>query len=174
MQVREPRGTRAGNLRRDVEEFEMVSRTRWSSTFSVGIEQIDAQHKTLFGYIADLEKSVDNPDERQRWSAIHYAILQLRDYSRIHFSVEECVMEVLGYPGRIDHVQEHRHFIGFLSDLERRSITHNDITENEIIEFLRNWLLKHIAVSDKEYSRYFSDAGNAIRTSVVSLAGDRE
>lgn len=137
----------------------MVSRTKWNSRFSVGIEQIDAQHKTLFGYIADLEKSVDNPDERQRWTAIHYAIVQLRDYSRIHFSVEECVMEILGYPGRIDHVLEHGRFISFLSDLERRSITHNDITENEIIEFLRNWLLNHIAVSDQEYSRFFSAAG---------------
>ncbi len=150
----------------------MVSRTKWHSKFSVGIEEIDAQHKTLFGYIADLEKSVDNPDERQRWSAIHYAIVQLRDYSRIHFSVEECVMEILGYPSRMDHVQEHGCFISFLSDLERRSITHNDITENEIIEFLRNWLVNHIAVSDKEYSRFFSEAGRAPGKAQAIPAGD--
>lgn len=150
----------------------MVSRTRWNSRFSVGIEQIDAQHKALFGYIADLEKSVDNPDERQRWTAIHYAIVQLRDYSRIHFSVEECVMEILGYPGRSEHVLEHGRFIGFLSDLERRSITHNDITENEIIEFLRNWLLNHIAVCDQEYSRFFSEAGGASGKALAIPAGN--
>lgn len=135
----------------------MMSETKWNNGFSVGIEQIDAQHKTLFGYIADLENSVENPDDRQRWSAIHYAIVQLRDYTRIHFSIEECLMEILSYPGRANHVQEHARFVNFLSELERRSITHNDITENEIVEFLRNWLQDHIAVSDKEYGRYFSN-----------------
>ncbi len=130
--------------------------TIWNNNFSVGIEQIDAQHKVLIGYIADLERSVDHPDEKQRWSSIHYAIVQLRDYTRIHFSVEECLMEILAYPGRCAHIEEHKSFVDVISDLERRSITHNDITETEIIEFLRHWLLNHIATSDKEYSRYFS------------------
>lgn len=151
-----------------------MSPTQWDKSFSVDIEQIDAQHKTLFGYIADLEKSVEDPDERQRWSAIHYAIVQLRDYTRIHFSVEECLLEVLGYPGRHAHVQEHHGFVSFLSDLERRSITHNDITENEIVDFLRNWLLNHIAVSDKEYSRYFAEAKRLIQQSLATQTGRAE
>lgn len=152
----------------------MKSETAWKDGFSVGIDQIDAQHKTLFGYIANLEKSVDNPDDRQRWSAIHYAIVQLRDYTRIHFSIEECLMEILGYPGRTDHVQEHGRFVSFLADLERRSITHNDITENEIVEFLRNWLLNHIAVSDQDYGRYFSRAKALAQAPIARPTGGTE
>lgn len=152
----------------------MMNETRWNSGFSVGIDQIDAQHKTLFGYIADLEKSVENPDDRQRWSAIHYAIVQLRDYTRIHFSIEECLMEILDYPGRNVHIQEHSRFVSFLSDLERRSITHNDITENEIVEFLRNWLLNHIAVSDREYGLHFFQAKARAQEPVVRPTGGSE
>lgn len=133
-----------------------MSPTMWNSNLSVGIEQIDSQHKAVIGYIAELEASVDNPDEKQRWSSIHYAIVQLRDYTRIHFSVEESLMEILGYPGRGPHIEEHINFVKVIAELERRSITHNDITETEIIKFLRDWLLNHIATSDKEYSRYFS------------------
>ncbi len=62
-----------------------MSPTMWNNNFSVGIDQIDAQHKVLIGHIAGQEASVDNPDEKQRWSSIHYAIVQLRDYTRIHF-----------------------------------------------------------------------------------------
>ena len=134
----------------------MTSQTKWDSSFSVGIEQIDDQHKALFANIAELEESVDNPDEIQRWSAIHYGIVQLRDYTRIHFSVEESLMQVLDYPERQSHIKEHQSFVRYLADLERRSITHNDITADEIIEFLRNWLLNHIAISDQKYSRHFS------------------
>jgi len=75
--------TLAADLRSGREESEIVSRTRWNNRFSVGIERIDAQLKTLFGYIADLEKSVDNPDERQRWRAIDYAFVRLREYNRL-------------------------------------------------------------------------------------------
>jgi hemerythrin len=141
-----------------MKEGAFMNPTLWTNNFSVGIEQIDAQHKVLIGYITDLETSVDNPDEKQRWSSIHYAIVQLRDYTRIHFSVEECLMEILDYPGRGPHIEEHKGFVETISDLERRSITHNDITEGEIIEFLRRWLLNHIETSDREYSSYFSSA----------------
>lgn len=140
-----------------------MSPTTWNNSFSVDIEQIDSQHKVLVGYIADLEASVENLDEKQRWSSIHYAIVQLRDYTRIHFSVEECLMEILGYPGRSSHIEEHKSFVDVISELERRSITHNDITETEIIDFLRTWLLNHIATSDKEYSRYFSDTNTMVK-----------
>lgn len=138
-----------------------MNATKWNNRFSVGIERIDDQHKVLFNYIADLEKALGNPVEKQRWSTIHYVIVQLRDYARIHFAVEECLMEILSYPGRDAHIQEHGKFVSYLLELEHRSITHNNITELEIIEFLRDWLMNHITVSDKEYSRNFSETVGA-------------
>jgi hemerythrin len=76
-------------------------------------------------------------------------------------------MEILGYPGRGPHIDEHKGFIKVIADLERRSITHNDITETEIIEFLRHWLLNHIATSDKDYSHYYSGANNVVKKAVA-------
>lgn len=145
----------------------MTGSPQWDDSFSVGIEQIDAQHKKLFGFIADLSESVTNPDVKQRWSAIHYTIVQLREYTHVHFSVEECLLDIFGFPGQDGHVKEHVRFIGFLEDLERRSIMHNDISENEIVEFLREWLISHIAVSDKEYGNYVAKTINAIKRSIA-------
>lgn len=128
--------------------------TQWRSEYSLGIDEIDGQHKALVNCIARLEKSIEDPDEKQRWAAIHYAIVQLSDYARIHFAVEESVMRILGYPELDAHIAQHGVFVAYLKEMERKSITH-DVREDEIVSFLRKWLLNHILVDDKNYAAYF-------------------
>lgn len=136
--------------------------TQWCSEYSLGIDEIDGQHKGLINCISALESSIENPDEKQRWAAVHYAIVQLSDYTRIHFTVEESVMRVLGYPGLDAHIAQHGVFVAYLKEMERKSITH-DVREEEIVSFLRKWLLNHILVDDKNYATYFLQTrqGNA-------------
>lgn len=129
--------------------------TQWRSEYSLGIDEIDGQHKMLINCIAALEKSIEDSDEKQRWAAIHYAIVQLSDYTRIHFTVEESLMRVLAYPELDAHIAQHGVFVAYLKDIERKSITH-DVREEEIVSFLRKWLLNHIQVDDKNYAAYFA------------------
>lgn len=129
--------------------------TQWRSEYSIGIDEIDGQHKGLINCIAALESSIEDPDEKQRWAAIHYAIVQLSDYTRIHFTVEESLMRVLAYPELDAHIAQHGIFVAYLKDMERKSITH-DVREEEIVSFLRKWLLNHILVDDKNYAAYFA------------------
>ena len=131
--------------------------TQWMNEYSVGIDEVDDQHKVLINCIANLEQAIDSGDEKQRWSAIHYAIVQLSDYTRVHFSVEESLMRILKYPGCAEHIAQHQVFVKYLADMERRSIT-QDISEDEIVGFLRNWLLTHILEDDKRYAASFVDA----------------
>lgn len=133
----------------------IVGLTQWRSEYSLGIDEIDSQHKGLISCISSLEKSIEDPDEKQRWAAIHYAIVQLSDYTRIHFTVEESLMRVLAYPDIDAHIAQHGVFISYLKDMERKSITH-DVREEEIVSFLRNWLLQHIMVDDKRYAAFFA------------------
>ncbi|OHC66786.1 MAG: hypothetical protein A2045_16385 [Rhodocyclales bacterium GWA2_65_20] len=136
-----------------------MSFTTWNSEYSVGIDEIDDQHKGLVNCIANLEKSIEGVDERQRWTAIHYAIVQLTDYTRIHFSVEESLMRILGYPQRDAHMVQHNIFVSFLENVQRKSITH-DISEDEIVRYLREWLLTHILRDDKQYAVWFEAANS--------------
>jgi len=132
-----------------------MSFTTWKNEYSVGIDEIDEQHKGLVNCIANLEKSIESVDEKQRWTAVHYAVVQLSDYTRIHFAVEESLMRVLGYPQRDAHLAQHRVFTSFLENVQRKSITH-DISEDEIVGFLRDWLLTHIVHEDKKYAAWFA------------------
>lgn len=129
--------------------------TKWHSDYSVGIDEIDDQHKMLIECITGLENSIEGGDEKQSWTAIHYAIVQLSDYTRIHFSVEESLMRIFDYPDRDAHIAQHRMFVTYLRDAERKSITH-DIGQDQIVSFLRNWLLTHILSDDKKYASHFA------------------
>ena len=40
--------------------------TQWRSEYSLGIDEIDSQHKGLISCISSLEKSIEDPDEKQR------------------------------------------------------------------------------------------------------------
>lgn len=128
--------------------------TTWKEEYSVGIDEIDSQHKVLINCISTLEQSIADADEKRRWMAIHYAIVQLSDYTRIHFSVEESLMRIIGFPGCDAHIGEHKKFVTYLRDVERKSISH-DVTEDEIVTFLRAWLVKHILNDDKQYASSF-------------------
>jgi hemerythrin-like metal-binding protein len=66
-------------------------------------------------------------------------------------------MRILGYPGLDAHIEQHRVFVSYLKDVERKSITH-DVREDEIVSFLRKWLLTHIVNEDRQYANFFAAA----------------
>lgn len=114
--------------------------------YLLGIQEIDEQHQTLFDCIQRIEQSVSS---EERWSAVHYGLVQLADFARIHFSVEESLLRVLGYPELDEHILEHRKFSEKLGELREKSVK-TDISE-EMANFLRHWLMEHILKVDKAY-----------------------
>jgi hemerythrin len=127
---------------------------QWSEQYSLGIEEVDAQHRVLVAAIDDLEAAIANPDHRQRWTNIYYAIERLSEWGRVHFAVEEALMRILRYPDAERHAAEHLVFTNYLKDLEQRALEHN-VDESEIIAYLKNWLFGHIQQIDRQYSNYF-------------------
>jgi hemerythrin len=121
----------------------------WKSEYSVGIPEIDEQHKQLFACIDRLESA---GDEQQRELAVYFVIDELKDYVRIHFTVEEIVMRLFDYPGLEAHVAEHREFAARLIALGKIELTHD--VHSQAGKFLREWLLQHIMVTDKKYAAF--------------------
>ena len=133
----------------------------WKDEFSVGIPEIDQQHMVIVECIALVEQAVAERTEKARWSAVHSAVGRLADYVRIHFAVEESLMRIHNYPGLEKHAQEHLKFSHDLMALQKKSLD-TDVSE-EMVAFLSNWLLEHIAGSDKAYASYLPTAGVARR-----------
>lgn len=123
---------------------------KWRTEFSVGIEEIDAQHKELADCVTSIEQAVIG---KERWLAVHSALIRAADFARIHFAVEESLMRIHAYPRLSEHVIEHRRFSEHLEQLQHKALT-ADVSE-EMIAFIREWLEQHVPLHDKPYALHF-------------------
>ncbi len=127
----------------------------WDDELSVGIQEIDEQHKILI----DLINRLFNEAVVKHNVAVANEILtELVQYTIIHFSVEESLFRIFNYPRYEKHKQQHE-------ELKKQVITLKDKVEQgeeittELISFLRSWLKKHILHEDKKYSSFLAEKG---------------
>lgn len=123
---------------------------KWKQELSVGIEEIDEQHQTLADCVASVEHAVIG---RERWLAVHSALIRAADFARIHFAVEESLMRIHAFPGLEEHIAAHRRFSDHLEELQHKSLT-VDVSE-EMISFIRGWLEIHVPTQDQQYAAHF-------------------
>lgn len=128
----------------------------WKDGLSVNIEVIDDDHKKLLGLINNLQTAVYYPTgeafERQ-------ALKELVDYTKYHFEREEKMMLDNDYPDYEPHKRQHDAMIakvnGFLDAYDKD----REGTVEELTVFLKDWLLKHIAGTDQQYSEHLNARG---------------
>lgn len=131
----------------------------WRDEYSLGIPEIDNQHKTLIGLFDAIEEAVK---QGESWSTTYFHIAELRDFARFHFACEEALMRVFDFPDSSLHTAEHTHFLKFLSEMENSSLRKS--VEKDLVKLLRSWVTKHIVGSDRDFSRHVL-SGAAVKAS---------
>lgn len=124
----------------------------WTEKMSVGVPEIDEDHKQLISIINRLAEDADKDGRRL---AVRQSIAALLRYAEFHFAREEKVMTVARYPGIEEHKEEHRNFVAKIKDLNRLFDEDPEGVVNfvreTLLEFLRDWLNHHILIEDKGY-----------------------
>ena len=128
----------------------------WSDELSVGIEEIDDQHKELVALVNEMHRAIH---ERHGSEVVREILARLTDYTRIHFAVEESLMRILNYPGYEEHKALHEELLSHVVELNEKVATGKTAIGFELMHFLKVWLTKHIMESDKEYTEHFLNAG---------------
>ena len=128
----------------------------WSDQLSVGIEEIDEQHKVLVNLANELNDAIINLHGREKSVSI---LNELIEYTRIHFAVEESLMRILDYPGYEAHKIVHEELFKHVIQLQTKVESGKTSIGFELMHFLKNWLTKHIMEEDMEYSSFFLNAG---------------
>jgi hemerythrin len=123
----------------------------WDQKYSVSISGIDDQHKKLIGMINDLHDAMKTGRAKDIMDKL---IQSLSDYTSTHFSLEEMMMEQNKYPQLNEHRKEHQYFVNQVRQFQSNFNNGSSMVSIEILNFLRDWLLKHILVTDKLYSPY--------------------
>lgn len=122
----------------------------WDSSISLGIPSIDEQHKALFEWINSLDKAIMGGDGSE---AIEEIIWKLVTYVTEHFNAEERLMLSCNYPGLSAHRKEHDLFVLRLREIQTNFIDAHEMSKS-ILDFLSDWLVRHIRGTDQDYSRY--------------------
>jgi hemerythrin len=132
----------------------------WSEDLSIGVEQIDNQHRELFKRIGSLRWAIRNGQGR---GALLETLAFLEEYVDAHFTAEEALMQQHNYPGIDEQRKEHEEFLKQLFDF-REKLTDMEIEgeftaflEIEIERKLSGWLAEHIGAIDKKLGAFLTE-----------------
>ncbi|MEN8178531.1 MAG: bacteriohemerythrin [Pseudomonadota bacterium] len=134
----------------------MSNFVEWSDALSVGIEEIDEQHKVLAGLVNRMHDAIH---KRHGSDVVKDILTELAEYTRIHFAVEESLMRILGYPGYEEHKKIHEELLLHVIELKEKVDSGKTAIGFELMHFLKNWLIKHIMEEDMNYTSFFLSAG---------------
>lgn len=125
----------------------------WSKILSVGVEEIDEDHRKLFGIFNELNRAV------MAGAAADYLAATLEELINCtvwHFSHEERLMLKHGYDGIEEHQTEHRELIQGARDLQQQLLAAGQGVADEQIAFLDRWLTAHILTTDQRLGAFLS------------------
>lgn len=128
----------------------------WSQSLSVGIQEIDDQHRVLVDLLNQINEAIHS---HHGSDATHAILKDLVDYTKIHFAVEESLMRVLGYPGYEEHKDRHRELIHEVEELQDKLLSGQKGLSFELLHFLKMWLTRHIMSEDMSYAPFFLKKG---------------
>jgi hemerythrin len=137
----------------DTTSQDRVEHIKWSDTYSTGVTLIDEQHKGLLDLINDLFNHVSGNEAEER-AYFQNVIQQAVQYVKFHFATEEKYMTSIGFPGYADHKKTHDQFVLTVITTIKEFEKGNTLTLVKFANFLKDWVLSHIAVMDMQYSKF--------------------
>jgi hemerythrin len=131
----------------------------WNETYSVGVEELDAQHKRLFKMINTLFEA---PIAGMGSRVVSNLLADMREYASVHFETEERYMSECAYPDLASHVLAHQHYRKKVDDLCARAVSEESELSADMLRFLYDWLADHILSCDKRYAPFLSEDRAAV------------
>lgn len=126
----------------------------WSPDLSVGIEEIDAQHRELFRRAARFAEGLEGRTRDEVDGLLGY----LRHYASVHFAAEEEWMRLTGYPASRLHRAEHERFLRELLSLSGEHARRGTgLRSQAVADWLRRWLTAHLGTHDAALSDFLRE-----------------
>jgi len=126
----------------------------WSHKLSCGIQLIDDQHKELVALVNDMFKHATG-NQTQEHDYFNRVIKEVVNYVKVHFATEEKIMLATKFSGYTEHKKAHESFILAVVENIKDFESGKRLTLSTFTRFLKEWILSHIAVMDKQYFEYF-------------------
>lgn len=143
-------------LHKLVGHFKLARALEWDASFETGITSIDSQHRKLFDMVNELH---DAMQQKRSKEAIGQILGRLIEYTGSHFSHEEQAFRSSAYPEEAGHKQEHSRLVEQVLALQGKFNSGEAVLTQSVIEFLQDWLIKHIKGTDMRYAPHLKKHG---------------
>lgn len=122
----------------------------WKEEYSIGVDEIDEQHKHLFEIGNKAYKLLKDDFRIDKYDDVVAIIEELGEYAKYHFKTEEDYMLSIKYKKYFSQKVEHDEFIEKISKVNFKQVDEDPQKYiEEILAFIFNWLLEHILQKDK-------------------------
>lgn len=128
----------------------------WREDLSIGHLAIDQQHKELLERFDSLLTACKSGEGKKELAKL---IGFLDQYVIHHFSEEEKLQRLTGFPGREQHKVQHVGFIEKVSRLKTDIASEGEVQLEHILttnNMLLDWLVNHISTSDKALGAFIN------------------
>lgn len=129
----------------------------WRDELSVGVEQIDAQHKEL---LQQFDQLLSACRQGKGSEEVLHLLDFLDEYVVTHFHDEEQLQKQSGFPDFDEHHREHQAFVGKLEELKNRMHNDGSVLLDHVLDankMLLDWLIRHISVRDRAVGKHLKD-----------------
>ncbi len=135
-----------------------MSAISWSEGLRVNVRTLDDDHKRIIDLMNQLDEALV-----ANTCSVELPVIfeQLVEYVVTHFKREEEYMERIKFPGLERHKLLHENLTSKLTQLKSQMDSRDTgFLSLELSEFLRNWILDHIAMEDLQVRPYQGEAGS--------------
>lgn len=131
------------------------TRKEWDDSFSVGIEELDAQHRKLLDLINEIGDLADaqNPAKSAAFGALNGMIR----YAEKHFRTEEAYFDKYSYPEHRQQEEEHEGFVESVFSMAQELDNESPLSWGAMILYLEDWYTEHVLGNDQGYKEFLSN-----------------
>ena len=126
---------------------------KWTDKLSCGIKLIDEQHKSLVDLVNEMFNHVTGNYVQEK-DYFNRVIQKVVRYIKTHFASEEQIMLAVKFSGYTEHKEEHDNFVLAVVENICDYNAGRRFTLSSFTRFLKDWILSHIALVDKQYVEY--------------------
>jgi hemerythrin len=117
---------------------------------------LDNQHKKLIGLVQTLHEAMRAGRGKQELNKIFQNLVA---YCASHFAAEERLMKAHGYPDYQEHQQIHARMTDKALSLQKEFQAGKMTVTLDTMNFLEDWVSKHIVGTDKKYGPFLNGKG---------------
>ena len=128
----------------------------WNHGCTVGVRAMDDQHGILMDTMNELRLAMVRGSGREQVSEL---LDRLIEFTRMHFSSEEQLLERYIFPGLARHRTEHQRILAQILQSSHRVQHGEKMQMRPLLCFLRDSYAEHIENLDRAYGPWLNERG---------------